>query len=166
MFFSWECLFSCSLKRTMNLVWARRCSYKKTACEEWLYQRRSKMRTHSPRKPFTLPSPTSHVQRIAGSWKLFLSTWVGFILCKTSQCSHQTLSRNKKSICFAILVPPLHQSHYIKKSKPLFITAFQSSSIIQSTLRTFTQWNGFYWAITHITWMQKRVRFSWMPRVV
>lgn len=107
-----------------------------------------------------------HVQRSAGSRKLLLSTWVGFVSRKTSQCRNQTLSRNKKSICFAILVPPLHQSHYIKKSKPLFITAFQSSSIIQSTLRTFTQWNSFYWAITHITWMQKRGRFSWMPRVV
>lgn len=120
-----------------------------------------------PKKAIHPPlSHHSHGQRITGSWKLLLSTWVGFILCKTSQCSNQTFSRNKKSICFAILAPPLRPSHYIKKSKHLFIAAFQSSSIIQSTLRSFTQWNGFYRAITHITWMQNRACFPWMPRVV
>lgn len=75
--------------------------------------------------------------------RLYFSLLDWFFFFLISQYSNQTHTRNNKGICLAILVPPRHQSHYIKKSKLLFITAFQNSSIIQSTQRTFTQWKGF-----------------------
>lgn len=101
------------------------------------------MRTHGARKPFTLPSSIQWLAENRSFTDCTSLCWTGFFFFLISQYSNQTHTRNNKGICLAILVPPRHQSHYIKKSKLLFITAFQNSSIIQSTQRTFTQWKGF-----------------------